>query len=170
MAWGRIEQPGMPFNQMILFPTEMRLAASRGGIRLLATPIPQISRLHRKEHAWRSISAGEANEQLRLIPKGPTHVTATFVLAEGDELAIHYGGSHLATISFDDLDAGRCELELLIDKTVAEVFVDHGARYIVCDIGNEDGASGLEFGLPQSGSVIESLNAYEMASIWNEKL
>lgn len=168
MAWGRIEEPGMPFNQMILFPTEMRLAKTNEGVRLLASPIHEISRLHRKEHSWRSITADEANERLRRIPDGPLHVRAVLVPAQGDEIAIHYGGSLLATIAHSDLDAGRCDVEILIDKAVAEIFVDQGRRYIVCDLSKEDSAHGLEFGLPQSGSVIESLAVYEMASIWSE--
>ena len=39
MAWGRVELPGMPFNQMILFPTEFKLKSTNDGLALRAAPI-----------------------------------------------------------------------------------------------------------------------------------
>ncbi len=47
VGWGRnITHPGMPFNQPMLFPTELKLRKSFDGLRLTPTPVPAISTLH----------------------------------------------------------------------------------------------------------------------------
>jgi fructan beta-fructosidase len=47
VGWGRnITNPGMPFNQPMLFPTELKLRKSFDGLRLTPKPIAAISTLH----------------------------------------------------------------------------------------------------------------------------
>ena len=46
IAWGRIDHEGMPFTQMMLFPTEFVLKTTDKGIRLMATPVKEIDQLH----------------------------------------------------------------------------------------------------------------------------
>lgn len=166
MAWGRIEHNGMPFNQMMLFPTEMRLESTRQGIRLLARPIGEIERLHRSEHAWGSLSADEANERLADIGDEALHVLIAVSLEKDDKLVVRYGSSDLAGIAYADFKGGRGLVEILVDRAVAEVFVDHGMRYILSQIGRQEEARRLELCLGRRGSIIESLIVHEMASIW----
>ena len=46
IGWGRNTTPGKPFNQAMLFPTELRLKETEYGFRLCPTPIKEISKLH----------------------------------------------------------------------------------------------------------------------------
>ncbi len=47
VGWGRnITHPGMPFNQPMLFPTELKLKKTLNGYRLCPAPIGEISQLH----------------------------------------------------------------------------------------------------------------------------
>jgi fructan beta-fructosidase len=87
-------------------------------------------------------------------------------LSDKDELAIEYGGKTLATIQSADLENGRGRLEILIDKCVAEIFVDGGVRYIVREIAQTAGGRGLELSLGQKTSVVNHLEIYEMNSMW----
>ena len=82
------------------------------------------------------------------------------------ELAIRYQGNTLATIHSAELDNGRGSLEILIDKAVAEIFVDGLARYIVREIPTTTGGHGLEFGVGKSTGAIDRLEIYQMKSIW----
>ena len=51
VGWGRnIKHPGMPFNQAMLFPTELILKKTADGLRLCPTPIKEISLLHANSH------------------------------------------------------------------------------------------------------------------------
>ncbi len=166
IAWGRIQLEGMPFNQMMLFPTEFKLVTTPDGLRMRATPIGEIERLHGKAQTLSSLTAADANQALNRAGSGPLDVRLKVTLEKDDELAIRYQGNTMATIPFAELNNGQASLEILIDKAVAEIFVDGGARYIVREIPTTIGGHGLEFEMEKSTSAINRLAIYQMKSIW----
>ena len=153
-------------NQMMLFPTEFRLATTPDGIRLLATPIQEIERLQSRKYAWSSLTAADANQRLDHIPPGPLHVKIQVSLVRDDELTIRYLGTALVSLQFSDLDNGHGTVEILIDKCVAEIFVDGGRQYIVREIPATTNARGLEFEAKRPGSIFNTLDVYKMSSTW----
>jgi len=167
MAWGRIEPEGMPFNQMMLFPTAFKLVSTRDGLRLRATPIEEIERLHGKAWTRSSLTAAEANRALDRAGSGPLDVRVKVMLEKDKELAIRYQGKTLATIKPEELENGQGAVEVLIDKAVAEIFVDGGARYIVREIPTSTGDHGFELGLGDDTKAIKRLEVWRMQSIWN---
>src|ERR1700722_14599182 len=167
IAWGRIQPEGMPFNQMMLFPTEFKLVSTPDGLRMRATPIEEIERLHGKAQTLSSLTAADANQALNGAGSGPLDVRLKVTLEKDDELAIRYQGNTIATIHFAELTNGRGSLEILIDKAVAEIFFDGGARYIVREIPTNTGGQGLEFGLGKNTSAITRLEIWQMKSIWD---
>ena len=166
MAWGRIEPEGMPFNQMMLFPTEFKLKTTQDGLRLQASPIEEIARLRGVGHSWSNLAAADANQKLGLARSRSLDVKLQVSLSHGDELAIQYRGNTLATIAATDMENGRGEVEVLIDKCVAEIFVDRGARYIVREIVQSAVGRGLELQMTQKTSSVHRLEVYEMNSMW----
>src|SRR5205085_1811264 len=53
VGWGRgIVHPGMPFNQPMLFPTELKLKKTFDGLRVCPTPIEQINTLHKNSQVF----------------------------------------------------------------------------------------------------------------------
>ena len=87
-------------------------------------------------------------------------------LAKDSKLASRYRGKTIATIDSAELENGRGSLEVLIDKAVAEIFVDAGARYIVREIPITTGDHGLELGLGKNMSAINRLEICQMKSMW----
>ena len=169
MAWGRIEERGMPFNQMMLFPTEFNLVTTPDGLRLLPTPIKELEKLRLKDHSWSSLSVAAANGKLASLTRGSLDVKAKIALEKNDALTIEYQGTNLATIDSRDLPDGRGSIELLIDKSVAEIFVDNGRRYIVREIPTSTSSRGLTFNSGKSTNVLTSLQVYEIKSMWNRQ-
>lgn len=167
MAWGRIDHEGMPFTQMMLFPTEFRLQTTKQGIRLMATPIKEITQLHQVEHKWQSLSAQQANEKLHAIKSGTLHAKMKFTIDAGNTLSLRYKGNELVNIPGNELPVGSNEMELLIDKTSAEIFINNGTRYIVRNLLPARNDSGLEFSSELYGPAIQQMEVYEMKSIWN---
>nr|WP_246408961.1 glycoside hydrolase family 32 protein [Granulicella aggregans] len=166
IAWGRIQPEGMPFNQMMLFPTEFKLVNTKGGPRLRATPIGEIDKLRGKAETLSSVTTGEVNRALDKAGPGPLDVKLKVTLAKDDELAIGYQGKTIATLHSTEFESGQGSVEVLIDKAVAEIFVDGGARYIVREIPAATSSHGLEFGFGGSTSVVNRLEIYPMKSIW----
>ena len=168
MAWGRIAEQGMPFNQMMLFPTEFKLATTKDGIRLEAAPIHEIERLHRNAYTWSSIAAEDANQNLARIGPGALHAKIQATLAQGDELTIRYQGTALATIPSAELENGRARVEVLIDKCVAEVFVAGAPHYEVRELPASTSTVGIELHLGKTTSTLDRLEIYEMKSMWDK--
>ena len=166
LAWGRIQPEGMPFNQMMLFPTEFKLKTTKDGLRLQAAPIEEIAQLRGKARAWSTLTAADANKKLGVAGFMPLDVKLQLTLSNRDELAIEYEGNTLTTIQSADLENGRGQVEVLIDKCVAEIFVDGGVRYIVREIAQTAGGQGLELSLGQKTSIVNHLEISEMNSIW----
>jgi fructan beta-fructosidase len=160
MAWGRIEDKSAPFSQMILFPTEFSIQTTPDGPRLLAAPIREIAALHSRRHEWTELTAEAANQKLRSFAERPLHVK---LVAEGP-LEISYGDKSLAVTS-----AGESNIEILVDKTVAEVFVDGGMRYVLSDLTAGGGGRTLSVKSAHDGSMLKQLDVYEMKSMWSEE-
>ena len=120
-----------------------------------------------KAQTLSSLTAADANQALNRAGSGPLDVSLKVTLEKHDELAIRYQGNTIAKISFAELKNGRGSLEILIDKAVAEIFVDGGARYIVREIPTNTGGQGLEFGLGRNTSAISRLEIWQMKSIWD---
>jgi fructan beta-fructosidase len=168
MAWGRIEQKGMPFNQLMLFPTEFRLVTTADGLRMRATPIREIGELHQKKHTWSSVSIADANEKLQHLPAGPLQVKIQTDIGPHDAFTIRYNGNDLVTLTAHDLNGGRCSVEALIDKSVAEVFVNQGSRYIIRELSTSSLRQGLSLSVEGAAQRLDHLDVYEMKSMWRQ--
>lgn len=168
MAWGRIAEEDMPFSQMMLFPTEFSLRTTRHGLRLLAAPIAEIEGLHAKQYRWSALTAADVNRNLAPIAPGPLHVKTLVNLGKNDLLTIRYQGRSLAAIQPEDTEDGQgsMQLEILIDRCVAEIFVNGGMRYIIRELPPITNSQGLAFDLGQNEGTFTSLEVYEMKSMW----
>ncbi len=166
VAWGRIDHEGMPFTQMILFPTEFFLKTTPQGIRLQARPIREIGLLHGTAHSWTGLSAADANRELGAVKPGPLHVLVNFTLGEGNSLRLRYQGNELVELGSKEVRAGENQLDILLDKTVAEIFLNNGERYIVKQLQAGKNGKSLEFDGVEYGPAIRAMQVYEMKSIW----
>jgi hypothetical protein len=57
----------------------------------------------------------------------------------------------------------------LIDKTVAEIFINKGEHYVLHQLLPGINNNSFEFDGEKYGPVLQSLEVYEMKSVWNEK-
>lgn len=79
IGWGRnIKHPGMPFNQAMLFPVELKLKQTELGYRLCPTPIREIQSLHTNSQVITDkVVKGESPVQAK-VNGDAVHVRATF--------------------------------------------------------------------------------------------
>jgi len=166
IAWGRIDHEGMPFVHAMLFPTEFSLKTTPQGIRLVANPIKEIELLHSTDFKWSNLSTKEANEKLGQIKPGYLHAKLNFTLDKGKTFRLYYQGKELITVSSDDLLQGENFMEILIDKSIAEIFINHGTRYIVKQLNPSKNKDGLVFESDKDGPFLNQLEVFEMKSIW----
>jgi fructan beta-fructosidase len=80
VGWGRnITHPGMPFNQPMLFPSDLKLRRTLTGYRLCPTPIGEIKTLHQNSQTINNkvIQTGDS-EGVSVNPEKPVHIIAEF--------------------------------------------------------------------------------------------
>jgi sucrose-6-phosphate hydrolase SacC (GH32 family) len=172
-AWMRgADFPDMPFSQMISFPCQLTLHEGADGLRLHRRPIAELARLHQAELTWsrRTLPSGEA---LALAPDGQAlHLRAQLSIPQGARLTLDIRGATVV-LTHDSLENGHApatvtgfvnELEVLIDRTSIEVFVNQGeissTRFIL------PGRNGIR--AKAEGGAVELISAslWPLNSIW----
>jgi fructan beta-fructosidase len=177
IGWGQIEQPGMPFNQMMLLPTELTLRTTNEGIRMFSEPIDAIKRLHVKEYDLSGLSAAEANEKLKGISHDLLHLVARLESLDGSRISMEYRGNRYMTVDADEINGVQVPLknpaslvfdvEMLIDRTSLEAFYQHGRAVFVNALKPPVNGTGLQI-VGDPGSIrIHELKIYELRSIWS---
>jgi len=178
IGWGRIQQPGMPFNQMMLLPTELTLRTTKEGIRLFNVPVKEVDMLQEKEYTWEGIDANNASEVLQQFNDAISiRIKTSIKLSLSTDAGLNLFGQTLFRydMSFNQINGffyspnDRTSMEIsadiIIDKTSIEVFVDGGAfSYAIERKAVPENKDGFKF----FGKNIEvkNLKVYPMKSIW----
>jgi len=178
IGWGRIEQPGMPFNGMMLLPTELTLRTTKDGIRMFSAPVKEVDKLQEKEYSWEGLDASKASELLQQFNNvGSIRIKTTIKLSYSTDAGLNLNGQsifkydlnfNLINGSFyspEDRTSMEISADIIIDKTSVEVFVDGGAfSYAIerkFDPNNKDG-----FKFFGNSIEVKNLKVYPMQSIW----
>lgn len=178
IGWGTIQQRGMPFNQMMLLPTELTLRTTKDGIRMFNAPVKEIDILQEKEYSWEGLDADKATELLQ-----PFNHAVALRLKVSIKLASYDAGLNLYGQTLFRYDLGsnqingffyspedRSSLELnadiILDKNSVEVFVDGGAFSYALER-KPDPKEEHGFRFFGNGVEVKSLKVYPMKSIWN---
>jgi fructan beta-fructosidase len=175
IGWGRIEHPGMPFNQMMLFPNELTLRTTPEGIRLFCEPAGEIVKLHEKKYSWENLSGDEANQKLKDIKSDLLHVKMDIEIVHGWTTEVKFRGNPVvyfdgnfnrfngAPYICDKPGIFRFNIELILDKTSVEAYIGKGKLFISEGLKEEKSEDGLSI----AGNVkIHSLELYELKPIW----
>ena len=151
---------------MVLFPTEFKLKTTGEGIRLLAKPISETDQLHGDTLLNRtSVKARELDAELKVVNQGPIRVKLNFTLDDNSGISLYYGSSELITLNYEELPQGENKIEILIDKTVAEIFVNDGEKYILKQLTGDEN-TGFAFDTEKCNPLINQIEVIEMKSIW----
>ena len=142
IGWGRVATPGMPFNQLMLFPCELTLRKTKNGVRMFTQPVKEIEKLHVKKHTWENASIGKGDllsnfsgELLDIrasLSVGKTGGTVELnlrgvpVVYDTTKGELHCKGrtAPLAPIN------GKVDLRILVDRTTIEIFANKGQIYM----------------------------------------
>ncbi|KOH43647.1 glycoside hydrolase family 32 protein [Sunxiuqinia dokdonensis] len=178
IGWGQIEQPGMPFNSMMMFPTEMTLRSTREGVRMFSEPIKEIENLHSKTYSWTNLDREQANEEFKSLSGDAFHIRMKIRLLKGTEFRLNYNGNSLLHYDInwnnlngefyggDNIETLTFYYEILVDKTSAEIFADHGKFSLILPLAEKKSNHGFKFESNWGDIEIEELEVHEIRSIW----
>jgi len=182
IGWGHATYPGMPFAQSFTVVQEFRLETTRNGVRLMVEPVREIEQLHGKAHHFENVYIGdEINEKLSAIQSPLLHIKATFEIVNAINFGMNINGYRLnynvATNKLNDhflpLQNKQLQLEVIVDKTLIEVYANGGLIYWF-DNYNEGDLDDFNISLTRSKNglnqdsktLVKSLDIYELKSIW----
>jgi fructan beta-fructosidase len=178
IGWGRIAQPGMPFNQMMLLPTELTLKTTKEGIRMYSTPVKEVNSLQEKELTFEGTTASEAADFLKQFNDAVSlRIKLTIELSHATDAGLNLNGQSLLRYDMnsnqinglfyspEDRTSMEISADIILDKTSVEVFVDGGAfSYASERKAVRSSKDGFKFF--GNNIKIKSLKVYPLKSIW----
>ena len=178
IGWGRIQQSGMPFNQMMLLPTELTLRTTKDGIRMFNCPVKEVQMLQGKEYSLENADPEKGADLInQLKDSAALRIKTTLKLSQATDAGIILNGQTIFRYDMnfnqinglfyspEDMTSMEISADIIIDKTSVEVFIDNGAfSYAIERKQDPQNNDGFKF----FGNRIEvkSLKVYPMRSIW----
>lgn len=175
LGWGRIDMPGMSFNQQMLFPNELSLRTTKEGVRLFCEPIKEVNSLHGKSYQWKNTDAKTLNDSLKQIKGDLFHGVLDVEIDKGLAVEIYYRGNpiiyydgnytqfnHAPYVCDGEPGSFRFQIEFLIDRSSVEAYIGKGKLFIAEALRNKTGE-----GLQILGDLkIHDFKLYEMKSVY----
>jgi len=178
VAWMRCEgkdfYPDMPFNQQVSFPCDMTLRTVGTKLRIFRNPVPELAKLHGKEHSWNNLSLAAGVVRPLEVAGDLFHILAEVDIPKGAELEFRIRGTSVAvtehSFAFNakpvQSDSTVKRVEILVDRTSIESFVNGGElSYSACfrPFGGD-----LSVGCVKGSATVRSLVVFELESIWKD--
>lgn len=177
IAWGQCPTPGMPFNQMMLFPVELTLRDTEDGLRMFAWPIEEIESLYSKKFVIQNKDVKAGQNPLESIKDKYLDISAEIEVTNGEFGFNIYGKRVIYNTAENILKCsnreakvkpvnGRFKLRLIVDRTSLEIFANDGEVYMpIKMLPNERDRSGIEF---FAGDVVtvKNMTVNPLKSIW----
>lgn len=178
IGWGRVSHPGMPFNGMMMLPTELTLRTTKDGIRLVNLPVREVETLFKPLATWESLTSDEANRNLKKFYDADClRIRTTFKLSHATDAGFNLFGQRMIgydmnsnTLNgrfYSPQDPTSMELtaDIYIDRTTIEVFIDGGLYSYSMerrpDANNKEG-----FHFWGNRIEVKNLEVFSVESIW----
>ncbi|HKG05585.1 MAG TPA: glycoside hydrolase family 32 protein, partial [Pedobacter sp.] len=140
IGWGRVAQPGMAFNNMMLLPTELTLRSTKNGARLFSQPIKETAQLFEPVKQWTNLKSDDANQKLKEFYNADRlRIKTTIKLSHATDAGFNLFAQRMlgydmnfnlvngTFYSPDDMTSMEITADIYIDRTSIEVFIDGGA-------------------------------------------
>lgn len=179
IGWFQTETKGMPFNQSMTIPLELKLVSTSQGPRMTFTPVRELELLRTTSHDFGDITltTGSSNP-LRNVKAELLEVRAEFMPEKDAEVVFTIRG---ATIAYDagkqelvvngqrtaaPLLGAKQRLTIYCDRTGLEVFAGDGMVYV--PLPYQPKAEDLALSLETTGGAVKfnKLQVYELKSAW----
>jgi fructan beta-fructosidase len=178
IGWARgTDFPGMPFNQQMNVPVELRLKSTPDGLRLAATPVKEIESLRARKTSWdaRPLRAGERLLDETFADAADLELGLRPGSAEQVVLGLH-GLSLVVDVRRDLLKAGGLSaplhspggvlrLRIIVDRGSVEVFSGDGlsALCVPHRIGED---RSFTLSVVGGAAEVESATLFDLRSAW----
>ncbi|MEG1587335.1 MAG: family 78 glycoside hydrolase catalytic domain, partial [Bacteroidales bacterium] len=178
IGWGRINQPEMPFNGMMLLPTELTLRTTKNGPRLFHMPVAETAQLFTPEKKWAHLTSDQANEQLKTFYESDClRIKTTIKLSHATSAGLNLFGQRVIDYDMnsntlnqvfyspEEMTSMELTADIYVDRTSIEVFIDNGAYSYSMerkpDLNNKEG-----YHFWGNNIDVKNLEVFSVKSIW----
>ena len=182
IGWFQTETKGMPFNQSMTIPLELKLTITDDGPRMTFTPVKELEALRTKTHRpdVKSLKPGDANPfegiraelvevRVEFEPGDAKEVVFNIrdIMVEYDvtKQEISVAGHRAAA----PLRGGKQRLVIYCDRTGAEVFASDGLCYVPMPFNTKPENKRLYFETRGGTARVNSIEVHELRSAWKAK-
>lgn len=178
IGWAIISTPGMPFNQMMYFPTELNLRTTTDGVRLCSTPIAEITNNTVTSYVWTNLTLSPGNNPLSGIRGTLFDVKAQFAVGTAQTITFTFQGVTVTysaatqQISCNGVSnslvpvGGTIQLEIIVDRKTIEIFGNNGQLYMPLPADNLAGTELISLTCSDGNATFNSLTVNKLKSIW----
>ncbi len=178
VAWGQVNLPTMPFNQMMTFPVELSLQTTEEGLRLFANPVRELAKLHRKHHHLGAQALPPDQNPLASFQGDLWDLRLEFEPGTAEAVSLRVRGIQvLYNAKTDTLFCqgktapvkpvnGRVKLQLLVDRASLEIFANDGRTYMPMGVLPKDDDHSLQLYALGGTAKIHEVDLYELNSAW----
>ena len=179
IGWFQTATPGMPFNQSMTLPLELRLVSTREGPRLSFTPVVELECLRARTHSRAATLEPGGPNPLAGVDADLQELRAEFRPTRSGELVVTIRG---ITVAFDarsdevvvgDIRVpaprrrdGTQTLTIYCDRTGLEVFAADGLVYVPLPVAPAADARGVSVEARGGPVVCTRLDLHELRSAW----
>jgi len=179
IGWFQTETRGMPFNQSMTIPLELKLASTPEGPRMTFTPVKELAALRQKSHTFEplTLSPGDRNP-LDDIRAELVEVRAEIEPGDATEIVFNLRDAMLVYSPAKQelfvegqrapapLRDGRLKLTAYVDRTGLEVFASDGLAYFPIPRNANPENRRLFLETRGGAARVVSLQVHELKSIW----
>jgi sucrose-6-phosphate hydrolase SacC (GH32 family) len=170
--------PGMPFNQMMLFPVTLTLRSTEEGPRMFAEPVREVANLHGRKQQWKNKTLKPDEKLLGSLGGQLAHIRADLKLAGAAETTLVIRGIPITyNVERKELSCQKSKaplkavddqvrLEILVDRTSIEIFGNNGRMYMPVGVILVDNPTSFEISAKGGDAEIESLDVIQLRSAW----
>lgn len=178
IGWAQIATPGMPFNELMYFPTELNLRTTTNGVQLCSTPIAEITNNAINIYAWTNLALTPGYNPFSGI-RGTlfdvkaqfTNVTTQTLTFTFQNVTVTYNASTQKISCNGDTQSlppinGNVQLEIVVDRDTIEIFGNNGQLYMPLPANNSSGNSLISLTCASGNVTFNSLTVNQLKSIW----
>ncbi len=178
IGWLQTATPGMPFNQAMSLPNELRLTQTPEGPRLTWTPVKEIQSLRTHAHKFGTLTlrVGDANplaqvksELVELRADFAPGTATTVFQVRGITISYDPGKQELSVADLRvpaPLRSGTQRLIIYCDRTALEIYASDGLTYVPFPC--QPNAKDLALSVHVRGGLVKfsTLTVYDLKSAW----
>ena len=174
--------PGMPFGQMMNFPTELSLQTTEDGLRLFAWPAKEVESLYADTRRFDDVALSPEGTVLPGVEGDMFDISAEFVIgADTEELGLKIRGvpvtfsAKARVLGCGDRSAslkpegGKIKLRLLVDRVSIEIFANKGRVYMPMAILPKDENRSIAVFAKGGGVKLTTLTVNTLKSAWDSQ-